>query len=134
MEGRGVYILAKAGGIYILARGEHSAQLKALGRCEHSALSTAKHDRWGAVSLGGNSQNMSDRYQPFRSWSRMRRWAEGELSARGNPQNTTPAHVCFYFNLIQQSAKKIFKNVILLILSFRSQKNRHFLGLKIKRN
>ena len=42
------------------------------------------------MSLGGNSQNMSDRYQPFSSWSRMRRCAEGELSARGNPQNTTP--------------------------------------------
>ena len=42
------------------------------------------------MSLRGNSQNMSDRYQPFRSWSPMRRWAEGELSARGNAQNTTP--------------------------------------------
>ena len=29
MEGRGIYNLAKAGEIYILARGEHSAQLKA---------------------------------------------------------------------------------------------------------
>ena len=45
-----------------------------------------------------------------------------------------PAHVCFYFNLIQQPAKKSLKNVILLIFSFRSQKNRHFLGLKIKRS
>ena len=45
-----------------------------------------------------------------------------------------PAHVCFYFNLIQASAKKTLKNVILVILSFRSKKNWHFLGLKIKRN
>ena len=45
-----------------------------------------------------------------------------------------PAHVCFYFNLIQQPAKKFKRNVILLILSFRSQKNLHFLGLTIKRN
>ena len=45
-----------------------------------------------------------------------------------------PVHICFYFNLIQPSAKKLYKNVILLILSFKSQKNQHFLGLKIKRH
>ena len=46
-----------------------------------------------------------------------------------------PAHVRFYFNLIQPSANFFFKNVIiLLILILRSQKNLHFLGPKIKRN
>ena len=35
----------------------------------------------GNCEPGGNSQNMSARYQLFRSWSRMCRWAEGGLSA-----------------------------------------------------
>ena len=80
------------GNIYPSQRGTLSTAEGVGWRCEHSALSTAKHDRWGTVSLRGNSQNMSDRYQPFRSWSRMCRWAEGEPSARGNPQNTTPVY------------------------------------------
>ena len=45
-----------------------------------------------------------------------------------------PGTCLFLFQPDTTTCKKIIKNVILLILSFRSQKNRHFLGLKIKRN
>ena len=46
--------------IYPSQRETLSAAEGVRGMCEHLALSTAKHDRWGTVSLGGGGGELSE--------------------------------------------------------------------------